>query len=299
MEILLSIVIPITRMAGRLQNLESWYATFNYQACEVIFVHDVQDHETSDEIKRLVHTNSFKNYHIVEGFYGGPGPARNAGLNISKGRWVTFWDSDDVVFPHAYINAVNVQDTSKTIVVGNYEVYQVNNGSISQKLIPEREKIKAFAMNPGLWRVIFRRDCIGSTRFSKIRMGEDQIFIAQVLTKTQEISFVDSVMYRYFTGSSAQLTSNIDAISDLKFAALESLSLCRSSKETDFIFPSMIFERQIISGLRHGNLVTKIRLIGIQLIGFILLSPLKRNQLIGAMRYIYQESFLRVTHETD
>jgi glycosyltransferase involved in cell wall biosynthesis len=284
-------------MTGRLQNLESWYASFNYADCEVIFVHDVQDEGTSHELKKLVQGSEFKNYKIIEGFYGGPGPARNAGLEISRGKWVTFWDSDDIAFPREYLNAINSQDSFQNIIIGNYEICQVSDGSISKKIIPERDKINAFALNPGIWRVIFRRDCIGSTRFPNIRMAEDQIFIAKVLSKVKEISFVDSVVYRYFMGGKSQLTSNINAISDLKAAALQSLSLCKSSNEGEFIFPSMIFERQIISGLRHGDLTTKIRLLGIQLIGFILLSPSKRIQLIKTLVYICQESFSRVTDE--
>jgi hypothetical protein len=35
----------------------------------------------------------------------------------------------------------------------------------------------SIAMDPGFWRMIFRREIIGSVRFTSYKMGEDQLFL--------------------------------------------------------------------------------------------------------------------------
>jgi uncharacterized protein YidB (DUF937 family) len=50
----LSVIIPMTRMAGRMQNLDSWLSNSAGLPINIVIVHDIQDSFTAEELKELV-----------------------------------------------------------------------------------------------------------------------------------------------------------------------------------------------------------------------------------------------------
>lgn len=64
-------------------------------ACELIVVDDGSDMPTT-ELERYVESRGGT---FIRQPYGGIAAARNAGLAAATGRWVTFVDSDDVIYP--------------------------------------------------------------------------------------------------------------------------------------------------------------------------------------------------------
>jgi glycosyltransferase involved in cell wall biosynthesis len=81
-------------MAGRLQVLEKWVSEISVNPhIEIIVIHDFLDEATSDELHLIC--SNLQNVHLIEGRFGNPGSARNAGLSICRGKRVVFWDCDD------------------------------------------------------------------------------------------------------------------------------------------------------------------------------------------------------------
>ena len=51
---LLSVIVPITRMANRLGTLKKWIQDCQYQNLEIILVHDKRDDETGIELVSII-----------------------------------------------------------------------------------------------------------------------------------------------------------------------------------------------------------------------------------------------------
>ena len=103
-ESLLTAIIPIGRTGGNLDLLYSWLPEASNFSLKIIMVHDVLDHETGPLLKQLFEEFKELNLTLIEGLYGNPGQARNAGLELASTHWIAFWDHDDKPVLNLYLS---------------------------------------------------------------------------------------------------------------------------------------------------------------------------------------------------
>lgn len=263
--ILASIICPVSGMAGKLQFVRNWVEKVSSNSgIEVILVHDLMDNQTGEELREMC--SSFGNVQLIEGKYGNPGSARNAGLEISLGRWVVFWDSDDEPnVPNFLVTLDVMQQFQSDLGIATYAVCDEisSNRTKPNRWNHESEMdFQSLALNPGIWRIVFSREVLEEIRFYPLRMAEDQIFICEALIKARNVKFVDNLNYTYFTGSSQHLTRNFDALQDLLPAFKITKELLQKNEKRNLIrFLSIVAARQLISGLRYGNPMTRVALL--------------------------------------
>lgn len=257
----LSVIVPITGPPSRINNLLSWLSEANKFSGEVILVHDVSD---SDTVKLLTKTqsrigNSF-NLKVIEGKFGSPGAARNAGKRIAESTWVAFWDCDDIP------NVKNVNQLLESsagdeldFLCGSFDVVDVT----SQKSVTQHinsgnatTDLKQIALNPGIWRFIFKRSSIESVFFLEISMAEDQDFLMDFNLTKRTGRYSHLVTYSYYRGEQGQLTTTKSAFSDLEIS-IRYLKRCRRYREHN-IYLETIYLRQIITGILRGSVSVKI-----------------------------------------
>lgn len=223
---LLSVVVPISGMAGQLDRMKNWIRIIDFKSCEVVLVHDFRDSVTSVELEGFIKEINHHNLKLLTGKWGNPGGARNSGIDASSGEWITFWDSDDSPNTEAVLAALN-SGIEAEVHVGGFEIADSISGII--KATFHSESISDIYLNPGLWRMIFKRSILGTTRFPELLMGEDQDFLMKLKLSGKSIAFHETIFYRYFTGNAGQLTSQRDAIKDLNKTILETFKCFRSS----------------------------------------------------------------------
>ena len=153
---LLSVVVPIGNMARNLQFVESWLKQVKKYSLEVILVHDQTFLDVGTELKELVQSVNTSKVILIQGVFGNPGSARNAGLEIATGDWVGFWDSDDTPNIENIFSAINISQEYDEILVGNFSVFDIKTMDYRTP-IKNVNGINSVAMNPGIWRMIFRR----------------------------------------------------------------------------------------------------------------------------------------------
>lgn len=289
-ECILSVIVPISRMAGRLENLRGWFENLDAERIETIFVHDIADEATIHELREIIEKSKFSNCKVLEGNFGGPGSARNAGISHCKSEWITFWDSDDFVYVNEYLTSIQNLDSTIDLLVGNYEIHDIRNSSTITRLLPTSDPLTSLAMNPGIWRMVFRRDAIGNIQFPNLQMAEDQVFICRFLSQNPKIIFTDRVLYRYFIGNESQLTRNTAALKDLSEASKLTLDVLGNSKNSNSTFTAILFERQIITGIKNGVFRTKVSQLVNQVLAFISLRPSKVLLIPRALKFILSDS---------
>lgn len=213
-EPLLTAIVPISLMAGRLERLDRWLSNVGSQPINIVLIHDVRDEQTQHELMSLLNRHKNLDINFISGEYGSPGSARNAGLRTELAKWVTFWDSDDIPNIQTFINAIADAGPSAEIIIGNFAV----NTPTGIELNQHHGDLNKVAISPGIWRFIFKSAVIQNTFFTDARMGEDQVFLLETNFAKRNIMFVDSILYNYFKDSNLQLTSNQKAINEIIFS---------------------------------------------------------------------------------
>jgi glycosyltransferase involved in cell wall biosynthesis len=142
---------------------------------------------------------------IKSGIYRSPGLARNAGIEISSSKWITFWDADDFPDPEAISIAVEKYGSEQIPIIGQFQINSIKT---------KTENISDVAINPGIWRIIFPKYKITTLRFSDRLWGEDQLFIVQSELLIDNIRIVPDYFYNYQTSINGQLTQNEQNVND-------------------------------------------------------------------------------------
>lgn len=154
---------------------------------------------------------------------GGVSSARNAGLAVAKGEWVTFVDIDDTLKSDALETLLNHATDSTDIVFAGFEIYQ--NGKISNKIpVLKERKISAIElagelMSPSDYHYqgficskLYRRQIITDNGISfqeNIKYNEDRLFTFTFLTYATEGFYTTRPVYEYkLSGDGAMASIN-------------------------------------------------------------------------------------------
>ena len=146
---------------------------------------------------------------------GGQGRARNLGIEIAKGDFIGFVDSDDWVditmFEKLY-SAVLKEDADISIcrVMDCYEDHTYITQESSDARIEDTSSC--------IYNKIYRRTVIDGIRFPEGLWYEDLGFGIQAITSTDKYAFVEEPLYYYRIGHTSTMTNqnavkNLDIIS--------------------------------------------------------------------------------------
>lgn len=288
---LLSVVVPVRKMAGKLGFLTNWLNQEATKSMQVIIVHDHYDDETANDLKQIISKTNLGNIRFLEGHFGNPGSARNAGLALANTAWISFWDSDD--YPDveeflAMIQSANAQGAE--CAVGSFSVFRGSIESKGKKHVVDSKNENYFddiAMNPGIWRWAFRSSILGESRFLPIRMGEDVTFLADLDVVDRKMFTSSRIVYNYQTGLVGQLTSQSELIPDLVISVEYLLTKLQKSSTRMKRFVSVLFCRQILTVIRRGKFQSKLDLL-IFLVRSTLILLRYAPSIFTAMRFVLQ-----------
>ena len=127
---------------------------------------------------------------VVHKKNGGLSSARNAGLDIANGEYISFVDSDDFICKDALENLYNRIKDDKSIGITSGLIYRYQDGSTNnfkdqwlcskEIVIPASEfllETMSQKTSYTVWNKLYRRDVIGNTRFLEGRNNEDTLFM--------------------------------------------------------------------------------------------------------------------------
>lgn len=251
-----SVIIPILSTQNSVENLNQSIKNILSSKLKAQVVVIIDSHEGDSISSEVESLRQRKEFEIYSGSFGSPGAARNFGLTKSGADWIWFIDSDDVANPSALASILNSENLdSFEIIVGEYDVYDLETHSTQH--IPGTT-LQSVAMNPGLWRHLFRKKILPVEPFPPYRMGEDQFFLAKSYSKSVSILRINQPIYTYFTGGRSNLTSNPEARNELFRATKEFRSLFIRGMSGERVLVYRMYTRQVITILKYLELRLKI-----------------------------------------
>ncbi len=239
---MITAIVPVTKMAGRLQNMRIWLPEAHEVGMEILIIHDYRDLETQVELESICADFPNSRIFLHSEQFGSPGATRNFGLKQAKSKYVVFWDSDDLPKPKSFFNEVLKNEGNFDVLVGQYLTTEQSKNSNGSERSSDFN-LYAFSYTPGLWRMVFLRELISDIEFGPMKMGEDQVFLGKCLKRVENITFSNTVFYEYFLGVEGQLTGSRKSRIELIDAFDEIISLRRDSEGNQYKYLSIVITR--------------------------------------------------------
>ncbi len=253
---LLTAIIPVGPAHLLKNRLKNWVVEANRfsEELKLIIVLDSED----SGVMQQVDFSGFNNADIVQGNFGSPGSARNAGLRNINSHWICFWDCDDDPRIESFIKMVKVAESNKCeVAIGNFRTLDGDNLAKS-KVSYQNGSLGVVADNPGIWRMAFSQDVSSGKAFENLRMAEDQIYILDLQLPTRKIHFEEEAVYSYLNYEVGQLTKSKEALDRIPEAIKSIKTRINVGKIPINEFNIKILARIYLTAIKKGSLLTKI-----------------------------------------
>ena len=225
----ISIIVPVYNVERYLdyclQSICKQYLT-DY---EVILIDDCSPDKSGQICDKWVKNNAhFKVVHKEQN--QGLSAARNTGIDMAAGRYITFIDSDDYLAPNTLKYHLDTLDKNKEIDVVEYPI-RIYHGAINAEMYkPGKNETVSYAewikrkgyLHSYACNKIFKKELWDSIRFPEKRLFEDMFTIPFIMRKSKVILRSDRGLYYYCNrkGSISQEVS-VKSISELLEANLQ------------------------------------------------------------------------------
>lgn len=214
---LVSVIIPVYKVEKYLVRCIESIIVQTYDNIEIILIDDgspdrcpliCDEYKERDRRIRVIHKKN-----------GGLSSARNAGIDIMKGSWVVFVDSDDFLPEYAIKEWMSTaKKLGVDLVVGNYIMYQ--GGNIQKKsdegdykIISSEELLcKMFIEDSILctaWGKLYSSAFFTTLRYPEdVFFGEDMYMTHKIFRMAKKIAFGKNVTYLYSQEGESLVRSN-------------------------------------------------------------------------------------------
>ena len=214
---MISVIVPIYNVEKYLPRCVDSLLTQTFRDFELILVEDgspdncaaiCDNYAKSDPRIRVIHKTN-----------GGLSDARNAGLRVSKGEYISFIDSDDWVAPDFLEHMMELlnnehADICECRVSKKYEEIESSSGTVQDSKSEYssedaviwhysaeealRELIQDGVFRQHVWNKLYSRNCIEGVDFPVGKMNEDEFWTFQVFGNAKKLIKTDRILYYYF-----------------------------------------------------------------------------------------------------
>lgn len=204
---LISIIIPMYNSEKTLNRCIESVLKQTYSNIEVVLIND----GSTDNSRNICEEFAKKDNRIVlvNKENEGVGKARNTGLEVSNGKYISFVDSDDYIESNMIENLYNILISHNVdCVKANYDIVTKNgiekNNEIIIDSIYEQENIESFVyellrerVKSFLWLLLIKKECIKDKFSEELFLYEDVNFYLSILGNIKSLCVTSKIMYHY------------------------------------------------------------------------------------------------------
>lgn len=214
-----SVIVPVYNTEKYLKTCIDSLLNQTFKDIEIILVNDGSI-DNSLDILLEYECNYPNKIKVLSGENQGAGSARNKGIEIARGEYIMFVDSDDYITLDAVENAYKcaINNSSDLVVydfnriIGKKQFnYRVLDPSLNgyEKNIKLNEDDYLFRENSGACNKLFSRKLIGDTRFAEGILFEDTPFTISNLFNAENIVYLKKTLYKYRFNPKSTMGSNL------------------------------------------------------------------------------------------
>lgn len=210
---MLSIIVPVYNVENYLEQCLESLTHQSSNSYEIILIDD-----GSTDSSPIICDRYAESFSVIKVFHlknSGVSTARNKGLEMATGQYITFVDSDDYV-SNAFVETLVQQMKDTDMLMYSHSVFN-EKGDVYNKLLESRTikskveiekylfKLKTVLLNDWeffgyIWNKCYRKDIIEENhiRFKKgLACREDNIFNESYFRKIEIMSVLDKPLYNY------------------------------------------------------------------------------------------------------
>jgi glycosyltransferase involved in cell wall biosynthesis len=224
----ISVIVPVFNTEKFLSKCLDSILNQSYKNLEIIIVNDGSTDKSKDICLKYAETDN--RVIFIDKDNSGIGSARNTGIEVATGEFLSFVDSDDYIHPqfikklyHGCIqNNVNISMCSRFVVTGDL----VNTMFTAEAQLRWSGKeavqrlLKWDLIDGSAWDKLYSRSAFGNRRFPVNRLAEDLPVVVSVLCEQDYIVHVGEPLYYYIQreGSITRQSFSLNKISVLDSA---------------------------------------------------------------------------------
>lgn len=269
-QVKLSVIVPIYQVEDFLPRCLDSILAQTYRDFELILVND----GTKDNCPRIMAEYAAKDSRIrqIHKENGGLSSARNAGMEIARGKYISFIDSDDYIDPELFADAVAVAEkTNAELVVWNYR--KAYDDEIDQAYLRIEDEVVDldalglqdyyykywFPYKHGVeaWNRLYRRDLVEKNQLkfqlNHEILSEDTMFSAMYLMHTHKIAALSKPYYYYYMRRGSIMNSSkpraAHRLMTLTVRLYDYVAAMERGKQLRDVMPVMCYAMLIAKGI--------------------------------------------------
>ena len=205
-----SIIIPVFNVENYLERCLKSVICQSFKDIEIIIINDGSTDKSLEICKKFAELD--KRIILINQENSGVSAARNAGINISTGKYISFVDSDDFI-EHDMIEFLlnNLEKNNADIATcGLYDCYIKNNNKIKRicnknknkfGIIDSHEALKEIFINGKvsffIYDKLYKKKIFDNLRFCENIIYEDAEIMPKIITRASKIFYNFSPKYYY------------------------------------------------------------------------------------------------------
>ena len=215
---LVSIIVPCYQSGQTLERTISSMKAQTVKDWELIAVDDGSKDDTWSVLQRLAEHEP--RMRIVHQENAGVSAARNAGMEIAQGEWLSFVDADDHLLPHALEHLLSLMDADTDIVCGAYEIRFADQDGKIEKIEKHgcadgdlqtvlESLIRGDSALNSMCARLYRREMIekqGIRAPKGVKVGEDVLFNLDAFMAARAWRMSEETIYIYELGGDSAMT---------------------------------------------------------------------------------------------
>lgn len=204
---LVSIIVPVFKVEKYIKRCLDSISCQTYENLEILVVDDGSPDKSLEICKECASIDP--RIIIISKSNGGLASARNAALEIAKGRYIACVDSDDWIEPNMIETLVNnIENNECDLSVCDYFIEKNGKNSLrnttdGKLLVLDSIQAMKYALLPKYfygfaWNKLYKRELIGTLRyFEEFRKGEDSPFSCEYISRCNKVVYQKTPLYHY------------------------------------------------------------------------------------------------------